>query len=160
MVELSEEEVKALKELAASLKKADADPSEASTEVKEREAGKSAVVKSHSIMTERMLDGARAEIVGLLGAFPKWGVAVKEEVLARDNAQAMILKGSSMFPRRIPWAMVTIVAMGISVIAMFTVNPELLQGLGLFVSANQFVVVFVALIALVGLYLWVRRRRK
>lgn len=103
----------------------------------------------------------RDQAVGIFGYFVKWGRGIKEGIAVIASTQAdFMFQARNMGRTKIPTNLVALVVFGVAIIAMFTVNPELLQGLGLFVTANQYLVVFVALIVLIAVYLWVRRRRK
>jgi len=105
----------------------------------------------------------RNETKGLLGSAVIFGHAVKEDVLFLAARQGRILNlAKHMGKTKVPYSLLAILAITVSVIGMFSLRPEYGRELGVFfgLQQNQFFSVIVGFLLILMLFIVMRRRRQ
>lgn len=122
-----------------------------------------AVLRTQVRLYEELFEQQRHETKGLLGSAPIFRKAVKESTLFLAEQQGGILNlVKSMTRPKVPWTLIGMLVVMVSVIGMFSARPEYGKEMGLFFSLqqNQFFLIIVLVIVMVIMLIVIRRRRQ
>ena len=122
-----------------------------------------AVLRARVTQLESMFADTRSELIGVLNSGVKYGRSVKENVLFISEQQSGIQNAiKMMFKPKMPWNMILVMVIAVSLTGMFVLRPEYGKELGLWLSLqqNQFFAVVIAIVFVIVMFILARRRRK
>lgn len=129
----------------------------------ELQLGRETLDMDKNIQSEYVQRFQNEELIGVLSAFPKFGVAVKEKIVVMADAQngiRGILRSMGKTRWNSVWILITIIA--VALIALVGLKPELLNNAGVFFQDryNQMFALAGGVITLIIIYLLMRRGRR
>jgi len=122
-----------------------------------------APIREEVVRLSEMYGETRDELVGLLKSRVNIGNMVKEQMVYLSEQQQGIINAVKMlFKPKVPWTLILLTVLAVSVIVIVGSNPEYVRQLNIFFAnpANQaFVLAFLIIVALIIYFIYRRRSR-